>query len=109
MDTSGISSWRSRFCTKKRIESVSGAAMSRSSIVEGVMANTAIGTNLGRGLALATALVATVAFTATPKPAEARIGTGAAIGLGLGAFALGTAVGSAASPYYGYGGYGGYY
>src|ERR1051326_6133662 len=53
---------------------------------------------LGKGLALATALVATVAFTA-PTPAQARISTGAAIGLGLGAFALGTAIGSA--PYYG--------
>ena len=55
---------------------------------------------VGRGLALATALVAGVAFTTAPQPAQA-FPTGAAVGLGLGAFALGTALGAA--PYYGYG------
>jgi hypothetical protein len=65
------------------------------------MANSPIG-KLGRGVALATALVAGVAFTAAPRPAHA-FPTGAAIGLGLGAFALGTALGAA--PYYGYYGY----
>ena len=66
------------------------------------MANTPIG-KAGRGLALATALVAGVAFTAAPRPAHA-FPTGAAVGLGLGAFALGATLGAA--PYYGY--YGGY-
>ncbi len=64
-------------------------------------ANSAIG-KVGRGLALATALVAGVAFSAAPRPAHA-FPTDAAIGLGLGAFALGSAVGAA--PYYGYYGY----
>lgn len=69
------------------------------------MATTTIG-KTGRGLALATALVAGLAFTAAPQPAHA-LSTGAAVGLGLGAFALGTALGAA--PYYGgYYGYGGY-
>lgn len=67
------------------------------------MANSPIG-KLGRGVALATAIVAGVAFTtAAPQPAQA-FPTGAAVGLGLGAFALGTALGAA--PYYGYGYYG---
>jgi hypothetical protein len=57
---------------------------------------------LGRGVALATAVVAGVAFTTAPQPAHA-LSTGAAVGLGLGAFALGTALG--ATPYYGYYGY----
>ncbi|HEX5318688.1 MAG TPA: hypothetical protein VFW46_05995 [Stellaceae bacterium] len=47
----------------------------------------------------AAAMIGVVGMTATPKPAEA-LGTGAAVGLGLGAFALGTAVGAAANPYY---------
>ncbi len=64
--------------------------------------NSPIG-KVSRGLALATALVAGVAFTAAPRPAHA-FPTGAAVGLGLGAFALGTALGAA--PYYG--GYYGY-
>lgn len=66
------------------------------------MANSPIG-KVGRGVALATALVAGLAFTAAPRPAHA-FPTGAAVGLGLGAFALGTALGAA--PYYGYGYYG---
>jgi len=56
----------------------------------------------GRGAALAGALLAAVAFAAVPQPAQARISTGAAIGIGLGAFALGSALGAAAHPYYGY-------
>lgn len=62
------------------------------------MTNSPIG-KVGRGLALATALVAGVAFTAAPRPAHA-LSTGAAVGIGLGAFALGSALGAA--PYYGY-------
>ncbi|HVH79526.1 MAG TPA: hypothetical protein VM782_09070 [Stellaceae bacterium] len=61
----------------------------------------------GRTLAFATALVGAASLTAAPQPAHA-LGTGAAIGLGLGAFALGSAVGAAANPYYGYPGYYGY-
>ena len=61
----------------------------------------------GRTLAFATALVAAIGFTATPKPAQA-LGTGAAVGIGLGALAVGTAIGAAQSPYYGYPGYYGY-
>ena len=53
--------------------------------------NTTIATKVGRGLALATALVAGIAFTA-PTPAHA-VSTGAAVGIGLGAFALGSAAG----------------
>jgi hypothetical protein len=67
----------------------------------------------GRGLVVAAALVAAVSLVAAPMAAQAQhhhggdgIGTGAAVGLGLGAFALGTAVGSAASGYpHGYGYY----
>ncbi len=63
----------------------------------------------GRGLAVAAALVASVAFTAAPGTAYAQhrgggggIGPGAAVGLGLGALALGTAIGAGAyyNPYY---------
>lgn len=60
---------------------------------------------LGRGLILAAAIVATGVLT-TPTPAQARVSDGAAIGIGLGSFALGTAVGASARPYGGY--YGGY-
>jgi hypothetical protein len=54
-----------------------------------------------RGLALATA-VAVVVGVAGMAPANAGGGVspGAAVGIGLGSFALGTAVGSAANPYY---------
>ena len=58
---------------------------------------------LGRGLIVATAIVATGILT-TPSPAQARVSDGAAVGIGLGSFALGTAVGAAARPAYG-GGY----
>ncbi len=47
----------------------------------------------------AAAAFGVVGMTATPQPAHA-LGTGAAVGLGLGAFALGTAVGANANPYY---------
>jgi hypothetical protein len=71
------------------------------------MTNSPIG-KLGRGVALATAVIAGVAFTTAPQPAHA-LSTGAAVGLGLGAFALGSAIGAA--PYYGgyYGSPYGYY
>ena len=59
----------------------------------------------GRTLAFATAIVGAIGLTVTPKPAHA-LGTGAAVGIGLGALAVGTALGTAANPYYyGYPGY----
>jgi hypothetical protein len=59
----------------------------------------------GRTLALSAAIVGAVGLTVVPRPAHA-LGTGAAVGIGLGAFALGTALGTAAaSPYYYPGGY----
>ncbi len=59
-----------------------------------------------KGLTLAAAAtIGMVGFTATPQPAHA-LGTGAAVGIGVGAFALGTALGAGARPYYpGYYGY----
>jgi len=62
----------------------------------------------GRTLAFAAAMVGAVGLTVTPKPAHA-LGTGAAVGIGLGALAVGTALGAASNPYYGYPGYYGYY
>ena len=60
-----------------------------------------------KGLTVAAAAMIGVAgMTATPQPAHA-LGTGAAVGIGLGAFALGTAIGANANPYYN--GYNGYY
>ena len=56
--------------------------------------------NLAKKLALATGIVAAVALTAVPQQPANALGTGAAVGLGLGAFALGSAVGAGASPYY---------
>jgi hypothetical protein len=54
-----------------------------------------------RGLVLATTVGVVVAFTGS-APANARggVSSGAAVGIGLGSFALGTAIGSAANPYY---------
>jgi hypothetical protein len=69
-----------------------------------------IAAHTGRGLVVAAALLGAVAAT-TPTPAQAGISDGAAVGLGLGSFALGTALGASARPYYGgyaspyYGGY----
>jgi hypothetical protein len=68
----------------------------------------------GRGLAVAAALVASVAFTAVPGTAYAQhhrggggIGPGAAVGIGVGAFALGAlATGAYYNPYYAPYGYG---
>jgi hypothetical protein len=59
----------------------------------------------GRTLAFATAFVGAAALTAAPRSAHA-LGTGAAVGIGLGALAVGTALGAAGNPYYGYPGYG---
>jgi hypothetical protein len=57
-----------------------------------------------RGLAFGTAIVAALGL-ATAQPAHA-LGPGAAVGIGLGAFAVGTAIGATANPYYyGYPGY----
>jgi hypothetical protein len=59
----------------------------------------------GRTLAFSAAILAAIGLTVTPKPAQA-LGTGAAVGIGLGALAVGTAIGTAANPYYyGYPGY----
>jgi hypothetical protein len=58
----------------------------------------------GRTLAFAGAIVGAIGLTVTPKPAQA-LGTGAAVGIGLGALAVGTAIGAASNPYYGYPGY----
>jgi hypothetical protein len=52
----------------------------------------------GRGMAIAAALVVAASFT-TLKPAQA-VDAGTAVGIGLGSFALGTALGSTANPYY---------
>jgi hypothetical protein len=54
---------------------------------------------MGRGLAVGTAIFGTVGMTAAPRPAHA-IDPGAAVGIGLGSFALGTALGASANPYY---------
>ena len=61
----------------------------------------------GRTLAFATAIVGAVGLVAVPRPAHA-LGTGAAVGIGLGALAVGTALGAAGNPYYGYPSYYGY-
>jgi hypothetical protein len=53
----------------------------------------------GKALVVGAALLAAVGI-ARPRPAHA-LGTGAAVGIGLGAFALGSAVGASANPYYG--------
>ena len=58
----------------------------------------------GRSLALSAAIAGAVGLTVVPRPAHA-LGTGAAVGIGVGAFALGTVLGTAASPYYYPGGY----
>jgi hypothetical protein len=56
---------------------------------------------MSRGLALGAAIVAAVGLTTVSRPAQAGgIGPGAAVGIGLGAFALGSALGAAANPYY---------
>jgi hypothetical protein len=56
---------------------------------------------MARGLALGAAIVAAVGLTTVSRPAQAGgIGPGAAVGIGLGAFALGSALGAAANPYY---------
>jgi hypothetical protein len=58
----------------------------------------------GRGLAIATAILAAIGLTTVPRPADAGggwgrggISPGAAVGIGLGAFALGSVL---ANPYY---------
>ena len=61
----------------------------------------------GRTLAVSAGILAAVGLTVTPRPAHA-LGTGAAVGIGLGALAVGTALGAASNPYYGYPGYYGY-
>ena len=56
---------------------------------------------MARGLALGAPIVAAVGLTTVSRPAQAGgIGPGAAVGIGLGAFALGSALGAAANPYY---------
>jgi hypothetical protein len=56
---------------------------------------------MARGLALGAAIVAAVGLTTVSRPAQAGgIGPGAAVGIGLSAFALGSALGAAANPYY---------
>lgn len=66
------------------------------------MTKNILATRMGRTLAFSGAIVGTLAFTVMPHPAQARISTGAAIGIGLGSFALGSALGAASHPYYGY-------
>jgi len=71
----------------------------------------------GRGLAMATAILAAIGSATVPRPADAGgggggISPGAAVGLGLGAFALGSVL-SQPQPYYNpysypYGNYGYY-
>jgi hypothetical protein len=54
-----------------------------------------------RRLAVAAGVLSVIGLVAAPQSAQAGgISTGAAVGLGLGAFALGTAVGASAAPYY---------
>jgi len=67
----------------------------------------------GRTLAAGAAILAATAYAVAPTPAMADwhhggVSTGAAVGIGLGAFALGSALGAGAHPYYGYPGYGYY-
>jgi hypothetical protein len=53
-----------------------------------------------KGLTLAAAATfGVVGMTADPQPAHA-VSPGAAVGIGLGAFALGSAIGAGAQPYY---------
>jgi hypothetical protein len=61
------------------------------------------------GMAVAAAIVVAATLT-TSKPAQA-VDAGTAVGIGLGSFALGTALGSTANPYYNgyYYPYNGYY
>lgn len=57
---------------------------------------------IARRLTAAAAIVGAVVATSAPQPARA-IDTGAAVGIGLGSFALGSMLGAASNPYYGYG------
>ena len=52
-----------------------------------------------RSLAVIVAVTGLLAAAAPTQPAHA-LDTGAAVGIGLGSFALGTALGAAANPYY---------
>jgi len=61
---------------------------------------------LMKTLGVATAVVAAVGLTTVPRQPAHALGPGAAVGIGLGAFAVGTALGAAANPYYGYPYYG---
>jgi hypothetical protein len=59
-----------------------------------------------RRLVIAVAALSAIGLMTTPKAVDAGgISPGAAVGIGLGAFALGTAAGASAAPYYGYPGY----
>jgi hypothetical protein len=57
-----------------------------------------------RYLAGAAVVAIGIAATVTPQPAQA-LSTGEGVAIGLGALAVGSAVGAAANPYYGYPGY----
>jgi|SRR5689334_1235739 len=57
-----------------------------------------IGRAMPRVAAMAAAFMAVLSFTIS-QPANA-LDTGAAVGIGLGSFALGTALGAGAHPYY---------
>jgi hypothetical protein len=48
----------------------------------------------------AAAILATVTLVAVPTHPAKALDTGAAVGIGLGSFALGSALGAAANPYY---------
>jgi hypothetical protein len=62
----------------------------------------------GRTLAVSAAIVGAIGLAAVPKPAHA-LSPGEGVAIGLGALAVGTAVGAASNPYYGYPGSYGYY
>lgn len=61
----------------------------------------------GRTLAVTAGIVGAVALTTAPRPAHA-LSPGEGVAIGLGALAVGSALGAASTPYYGYPGYGYY-
>jgi len=62
----------------------------------------------GRTLAATAAIVGAIGLVAVPKPAHA-LSPGEGVAIGLGALAVGSVLGAASTPYYGYPGYYGYY
>lgn len=61
----------------------------------------------GRTFAVTAAIVGAIGLAATSKPAHA-LSPGEGVAIGLGALAVGSVLGAASTPYYGYPGYYGY-